>query len=73
MEDPLTAFMYAVQVMNFLKTLVSRTLKARNDSDVDSSPEFYIESFDENEEHDHFNSFQQDVATENEMLSNEAI
>jgi len=73
MADPLTAFMYAVQVMNFLKTLVSRTLKERNDSDVESSPEFSIEPFDENEEHGHFNSFQQDVATENEMLSNEAI
>ncbi|KAI5388718.1 Rho GTPase-activating protein 4 [Lathyrus oleraceus] len=31
MVDRLTALMYAVQVMNFLKTLVSRTLKARKE------------------------------------------
>ncbi|KAL5056261.1 hypothetical protein RYX36_036943 [Vicia faba] len=32
MVDPLSALMYAVQVMNFLKTLVSRTLKARREA-----------------------------------------
>ncbi|KFK38520.1 hypothetical protein AALP_AA3G124300 [Arabis alpina] len=32
MLDPLTALMYAVQVMNFLKTLVVKTLKERQES-----------------------------------------
>ncbi|OVA10011.1 CRIB domain [Macleaya cordata] len=32
MADPLTALMYAVQVMNFLKTLIMKTLKDREDS-----------------------------------------
>ncbi|GER41882.1 Rho GTPase-activating protein [Striga asiatica] len=32
MSDPLTALMYAVQVMNFLKTLVTKTLREREDS-----------------------------------------
>lgn len=35
MADPLTALMYAVQVMNFLKMLVQKTLKDR----VESTPE----------------------------------
>ncbi|CAN6339697.1 unnamed protein product [Urochloa humidicola] len=35
MADPLTALMYAVQVMNFLKMLVQKTLKDR----VESNPE----------------------------------
>jgi hypothetical protein len=32
MADPLTALMYAVQVMNFLKMLVQKTLKDREES-----------------------------------------
>ncbi|KAJ0263811.1 Rho GTPase-activating protein 4 [Hirschfeldia incana] len=32
MLDPLTALMYAVQVMNFLKTLIVKTLKERKES-----------------------------------------
>ncbi|KAG6414749.1 hypothetical protein SASPL_122123 [Salvia splendens] len=31
MADPLTALMYAVQVMNFLKTLIEKTLRERGD------------------------------------------
>ncbi|KAI4386124.1 hypothetical protein MLD38_004084 [Melastoma candidum] len=34
MVDPLTALMYAVQVMNFLKTLIERILRQREDSSV---------------------------------------
>jgi hypothetical protein len=71
MADPLTALMYAVQVINFLKTLVTRTLRERNNTNVESSPEFYIEPFDDNSL---LKSCQQDVvATENEVLINEAI
>lgn len=38
MADPLTALMYAVQVMNFLRTLIERTLKEREDSAVEPMP-----------------------------------
>ncbi|CAJ2654692.1 unnamed protein product [Trifolium pratense] len=59
MADPLTALMYAVQVINFLKTLVSRTLRARKMLQDDNSL---------------LKSCQQDVdGTENEVLINEAI
>ncbi|KAK9072687.1 hypothetical protein SSX86_009122 [Deinandra increscens subsp. villosa] len=37
MADPLTALMYAVQVMNFLKTLITKTLREREDSVIESS------------------------------------
>ncbi|XP_021289802.1 rho GTPase-activating protein 5-like [Herrania umbratica] len=48
MSDPLTALMYAVQVMNFLKTLIIRTLKEREDSMVDSTPVSRLEPSDKN-------------------------
>ncbi|KAK4780145.1 hypothetical protein SAY87_016251 [Trapa incisa] len=35
MADPFTALMHAVQVMNFLKALIERTLKGREESTVD--------------------------------------
>lgn len=35
MADPLTALMFAVQVMNFLKTLIEKTLRDREDSAVE--------------------------------------
>ncbi|VFQ95384.1 unnamed protein product [Cuscuta campestris] len=38
MADPLTALMYAVQVMNFLKMLIEKTLRERKDSTVDAAP-----------------------------------
>ena len=47
MADPLTALMYAVQVMNFLKTLIVKTLKEREDSMVESSPVSHTEPSDE--------------------------
>lgn len=37
MDDPLTALMYAVQVMNFLKTLIEKTLRERQDSVVEQA------------------------------------
>ncbi|XP_022746285.1 rho GTPase-activating protein 5-like [Durio zibethinus] len=48
MSDPLTALMYAVQIMNFLKTLIIRTLKEREDSMVDSAPVSRLEPSDKN-------------------------
>ncbi|CAL0333967.1 unnamed protein product [Lupinus luteus] len=67
MEDPMSALMYAVQVMNFLKTLILRTLRERKDSAVETSPGFCLEPCDDNEDHsDLFYSCQQDATTENE-------
>ncbi|XWS59476.1 hypothetical protein CRYUN_Cryun08bG0125400 [Craigia yunnanensis] len=51
MSDPLTALMYAVQVMNFLKTLIIRTLKTREDSMTDSTPVSRLEPSDKNGQH----------------------
>ncbi|KAK1288865.1 hypothetical protein QJS10_CPB19g00409 [Acorus calamus] len=48
MADPLTALMYAVQVMNFLKTLIIRTLKERQDSAAETGASSHPES-DEND------------------------
>ncbi|KAF7804282.1 rho GTPase-activating protein 5-like [Senna tora] len=47
MTDPLTALMYAVQVMNFLKTLVMKTLREREESMVESNPVSNLNSFDD--------------------------
>ncbi|XP_027349289.1 rho GTPase-activating protein 5-like [Abrus precatorius] len=47
MADPLTALMYAVQVMNFLKTLVVKTLKEREEYIVKSNPVPNLSSFDD--------------------------
>ena len=67
MADPLIALMYAVQVMNFLKTLVLRTLRERKDCVVESSPGFCLEPSDENGDHSLLESCQQDdVSTESE-------
>lgn len=38
MADPLTALIHAVQVMNFLKTLIIRTVRQREESDSDLGP-----------------------------------
>ncbi|PIN03164.1 hypothetical protein CDL12_24318 [Handroanthus impetiginosus] len=48
MSDPLTALMFAVQVMNFLKTLVVKTLREREDSMVETEPTMQLEPSDEN-------------------------
>ncbi|KAJ7981177.1 Rho GTPase-activating protein [Quillaja saponaria] len=48
MVDPLTALMYAVQVMDFLKTLILRTLRQRKESVVESSPDSCLDPSDEN-------------------------
>ncbi|KAG6745014.1 hypothetical protein NC652_036524 [Populus alba x Populus x berolinensis] len=48
MSDPLTALMYAVQVMNFLKNLIIRTLREREESVIESAPASRLEPTDEN-------------------------
>lgn len=51
MLDPLTALMYAVQVMNFLKTLIVKTLRGRQDSLVEPGPKKQTEPSDEDGYH----------------------
>ncbi|KAG9459058.1 hypothetical protein H6P81_003566 [Aristolochia fimbriata] len=48
MADPLTALMYAVQVMNFLKTLIIKTLREREDSAIDDAAASHPGHCDEN-------------------------
>ncbi|GKV34947.1 hypothetical protein SLEP1_g43275 [Rubroshorea leprosula] len=66
MADPLTALMYAVQVMNFLKMLILRTLREREDSVVEPTLASRLEPSDENEDHSHSQSFLQDAEKDNE-------
>lgn len=47
MDDPLTALMYAVQVMNFLKMLIEKTLRERQDSVVEQAHVCPLEPSDE--------------------------
>lgn len=47
MADPLTALVYSVQVMNFLKTLISKTLREREYSMVEPTEASYLEPFDD--------------------------
>lgn len=47
MADPLTALMYAVQVMNFLRTLIEKTLKDREDSLVEPDSDSNLDRPDE--------------------------
>lgn len=49
MDDPLTALMHAVQVMNFLKTLIMKTLKEREDSVIETAPAPRPKPSDEND------------------------
>lgn len=49
MADPLIALMYAVQVMNFLKTLVIKTLREREESMKEWNPVSNLNSFDDDE------------------------
>lgn len=51
MLDPLTALMYAVQVMNFLKTLVVKTLREREEYVVEAGPMLKVEPSDEDGHH----------------------
>ncbi|TVU26866.1 hypothetical protein EJB05_29436 [Eragrostis curvula] len=48
MADPLTALMYAVQVMNFLKMLIQKTLKDREESNLEDAALPHKDPSDEN-------------------------
>ncbi|XP_057806466.1 rho GTPase-activating protein 5-like [Salvia miltiorrhiza] len=47
MADPLTALMYAVQVMNFLKTLIEKTLRERGDRIIQQASTLRMEPSDD--------------------------
>ncbi|RDX80157.1 Rho GTPase-activating protein 1, partial [Mucuna pruriens] len=73
MADPISALMYAVQVMNFLKTLILRTVRERKDSVVEPYPRFHLEPFDDNGNHRLLESFQQETPTENEEAEENSV
>ncbi|XP_050214435.1 rho GTPase-activating protein 5 [Mercurialis annua] len=66
MADPLTALMYAVQVMNFLKMLILRTLREREDTVLDPAPTSRLEPFDENDHQSTSLSCVDDTKNDNE-------
>ncbi|GKU93812.1 hypothetical protein SLEP1_g7377 [Rubroshorea leprosula] len=66
MADPLTALMYAVQVMNFLKTLILRTLREREDSVVEPTLSSRMEPSDENKDNSHSQSLIRKAEEDNE-------
>ncbi|XWS73895.1 hypothetical protein CRYUN_Cryun02cG0168500 [Craigia yunnanensis] len=66
MADPLTALMYAVQVMNFLKSLILRTLREREDSVVEPTLASRLEPFDDNGDQSPLLSCIQDTEKDNE-------
>lgn len=51
MDDPLTALMYAVQVMNFLKTLIEFTVRERKKAVVETTSVARSDNSDENGHH----------------------
>ncbi|XP_059646667.1 rho GTPase-activating protein 5-like [Cornus florida] len=67
MADPLTALMHAVQVMNFLKTLIVRTLREREDSILESATASHLEPSDENGHH----SYSQPIIEEADEMNQE--
>lgn len=66
MADPLTALMYAVQVMNFLKTLILKALRERKDSAVKLYSASCLEPSDENGHQSPSQTCLEDTALENE-------
>ena len=71
MADPLTALMYAVQVMNFLKMLITRTLRERKDSVVDPSPARSLEPYDENGHQSSSQTCLKNISQEDEGIEQE--
>lgn len=75
MDDPLTALMYAVQVMNFLKTLIEKTLRERQDSVVEQAHVFPLEPSDESGRQSpsqslDFNTIEQSEETQSDYIEN---
>ncbi|KAM1116212.1 hypothetical protein TB2_006639 [Malus domestica] len=72
MADPLTALMYAVQVMNFLKTLILKTLRERKDSVVEP-PVCNVEPSDDNGNQSPSQSFEEDIGKCNQEKEQSVI
>ncbi|ESQ42197.1 hypothetical protein EUTSA_v10013479mg [Eutrema salsugineum] len=75
MDDPLTALMYAVQVMNFLKMLIEKTLRERQDSVVEQAHVFPLEPSDESGHQSPsqsfaFNTNEQSEETQSDYIEN---
>lgn len=65
MSDPLTALMHAVQVMNFLKTLITKTLREREDETEGYSPSSFHSSERQSDEEEGYDS-QREMDTSSE-------
>lgn len=72
MADPLTALMYAVQVMNFLKTLILKTLRERKKCDVEPCV-VCVEPSDDNGHQSSLQSCCEDVKDNEERLVEKLI
>lgn len=75
MDDPLTALMYAVQVMNFLKTLIEKTLRERQDSVVEQAHVCPLQPSDESGHQSPsqslaFNTIEQSEETQSDNIEN---
>ncbi|KAK6942596.1 CRIB domain [Dillenia turbinata] len=68
MADPLTALMYAVQVMNFLKILIIKTLREREDAIIEPTRGSHLEPYDENEPHSSSQGIVRKVIVGNEEM-----
>lgn len=66
MADPLTALRYAVQVMNFLRTLILKTLVERKDSVAEPPSASHLEPSDENGHRSPSQARQEDITQEKE-------
>ena len=72
MADPLTALMYAVQVMNFLRTLIVKTLRDRQDSVVETSPEVRLGPSDEDSHRSASQTCPEEAKNEDTDMENES-
>ena len=64
MVDPLTALMYAVQVMNFLKTLIVKTIREREEAMVETAPIPRLEPSDEDGHESTFHAYDEETNEE---------
>lgn len=73
MADPLNALMHAVQVMNFLKTLVVRTLRDRKECIIEPAPALPRDPSDDNGHQSSSQSYLKGVEEVNEGIKKEQV
>lgn len=73
MVDPLTALMYAVQVMNFLKTLIEKALHEREESLIEPAPLPESEPSDDNENQSSSRLHQENPVESNDEMTQDFL